>query len=60
MPRHTLLYILSHHACMRKYNDVFTLNDAELGEKSVVNHLIDTSTTQPMESPPRRLVLFIT
>ena len=27
---------------VRKYNDVFALNDAELGETDVVTHAIDT------------------
>ena len=36
-------------------NDVFALNDAELGETDVVTYAIDTDTAQPMKATARRL-----
>jgi len=40
---------------VRKYNDVFVLNDNELGETSEVTHTIDTGTVTPVKSTARRL-----
>jgi len=40
---------------VRKHNDVFALNDAELGETDVVTHAIDTGTAQPVKATARRL-----
>ena len=39
--------------CM--YNDVFALNDDELGETNVVTHAIDTRNAPPVKSTARRL-----
>jgi len=40
---------------VRKYNDVFALNDNELGETCEVTHTIDTGTEPPVKSTARRL-----
>ena len=38
-----------------QYHDVFALVDEELGETDVVSHAIDTGTSPPVQSTPRRL-----
>ena len=38
-----------------QYHDIFALCDKELGETDIVTHSIDTGTSPPVKSTPRRL-----
>lgn len=40
---------------LSQYSDIFALCDEELGETDIVNHGIDTGSSPPVQSTPRRL-----
>lgn len=37
-----------------RYNDVFSSSEADIGQRTVVEHVIDTGTCRPVNSPPYR------
>ena len=41
--------------CALDFNDVFALDDRELGEAKAVEHVIDTGDSQPIRQLPRRV-----
>ena len=40
---------------LSNYSDVFSSNDQDLGQTSVIEHRIDTGESRPVKTPPRRI-----